>query len=225
MSAAKSTVSAAAPARHWYFRDAPELPEKWRSPLAQDQLLYEYLVHYGHIAHFAISRGLTIDDFYNWLHSEPVVERRRRLALAGARVDLLEARVVLRLFGQLAKPSGGRGEVALGEPREQRIDLPAHVHADKRLRRRERGRARLEDGPRGVYSGAIGWFGLSGAVDLNIVIRTLVATESGVRFGVGGAIIALSDAEEEFAETAVKSRALVTAVVDTALETALEDVA
>ncbi|MGW6445210.1 aminodeoxychorismate synthase component I [Lentzea sp. NPDC055074] len=84
---------------------------------------------------------------------------------------------------------------------------------------------RLEDGPRGVYSGAIGWFGLSGAVDLNIVIRTLVATESGVRFGVGGAIIALSDAEEEFAETAVKSRAMVTAVVDTALETALGDVA
>jgi para-aminobenzoate synthetase len=84
---------------------------------------------------------------------------------------------------------------------------------------------RLEEGPRGVYSGAIGWFGLSGAVDLNIVIRTLVATESGVRFGVGGAIIALSDAEEEFAETAVKSRAMVTAVVDTALETALGDVA
>ncbi|SDP96419.1 aminodeoxychorismate synthase component I [Lentzea jiangxiensis] len=84
---------------------------------------------------------------------------------------------------------------------------------------------RLEEGPRGVYSGAIGWFGLSGAVDLNIVIRTLVATGSGVRFGVGGAIIALSDAEEEFAETAVKSRAMVTAVVDTALETALGDVA
>ncbi|MCG8927653.1 aminodeoxychorismate synthase component I [Lentzea sp. CC55] len=84
---------------------------------------------------------------------------------------------------------------------------------------------RLEEGPRGVYSGAIGWFGLSGAVDLNIVIRTLVATASGVRFGVGGAIIALSDAEEEFAETAVKSRAMVTAVVDTALETAIGDVA
>ncbi|MGL5859394.1 MAG: aminodeoxychorismate synthase component I [Angustibacter sp.] len=77
---------------------------------------------------------------------------------------------------------------------------------------------RLEDGPRGVYSGSIGWFGLSGAVDLNIVIRTLVVTEDTVRFGVGGAIIALSDAEEEFAETAVKSRAMVTAVVDTQLD-------
>jgi para-aminobenzoate synthetase len=76
---------------------------------------------------------------------------------------------------------------------------------------------RLEDGPRGVYSGAIGWFGLSGAVDLNIVIRTLVVTENRVAFGVGGAIIALSDAEEEFAETAVKSRAMITAVLSTAL--------
>ena len=43
--------------------------------------------------------------------------------------------------------------------------------------------------------------------------------------GASAARLALSDAEEEFAETAVKSRAMVTAVVDTALETALEDVA
>ncbi|WP_034272617.1 aminodeoxychorismate synthase component I [Haloechinothrix halophila] len=77
---------------------------------------------------------------------------------------------------------------------------------------------RLEDGPRGAYSGAMGWFGLSGAVDLNIIIRTLVATSDHVSFGVGGAIIALSDADAEFEETAVKSRPMVSAVLDTALE-------
>jgi para-aminobenzoate synthetase len=77
---------------------------------------------------------------------------------------------------------------------------------------------RLEDGPRGIYSGSIGWFGLSGAVDLNIVIRTLVVTEDRVNFGVGGAIIALSDADEEYTETAVKSRAVVTAALATADE-------
>ncbi|MFD8493634.1 aminodeoxychorismate synthase component I [Amycolatopsis sp. NPDC059657] len=76
---------------------------------------------------------------------------------------------------------------------------------------------RLEEGPRGVYSGAIGWFSLAGAVDLNIVIRTLVATENKLSFGVGGAVIALSDAEEEFEETSVKSRAMITAVLETAL--------
>ncbi len=78
---------------------------------------------------------------------------------------------------------------------------------------------RLEEGPRGVYSGSIGWFALSGAADLSIVIRTLVATDDRVSFGVGGAIIALSNPEEEFEETVVKSRAMVTAVLATALET------
>jgi para-aminobenzoate synthetase len=75
---------------------------------------------------------------------------------------------------------------------------------------------RLEDGPRGFYSGALGWFGLSGAADLSIVIRTLTATKGRVSFGVGGAIVALSDAEDEFEETVVKSRAMVTALLDTA---------
>jgi len=71
---------------------------------------------------------------------------------------------------------------------------------------------RLEQGPRGVYSGALGWFSLSGASDLSIVIRTLVANEGRVTFGVGGAIIALSDPDGEFDESVVKSRAMMTAL-------------
>jgi len=74
---------------------------------------------------------------------------------------------------------------------------------------------RLEQGPRGVYSGALGWFSLSGASDLSIVIRTLVANEGRVTFGVGGAIIALSDPDGEFDETVVKSRAMMTALAAT----------
>jgi para-aminobenzoate synthetase len=71
---------------------------------------------------------------------------------------------------------------------------------------------RLEQGPRGVYSGALGWFSLSGASDLSIVIRTLVVDSGRVTFGVGGAIIALSDPDGEFDETVVKSRAMMTAL-------------
>ncbi|MGW0856604.1 aminodeoxychorismate synthase component I [Streptomyces sp. NPDC002690] len=67
---------------------------------------------------------------------------------------------------------------------------------------------RLEQGPRGVYSGAIGYFSLTGAADLSVVIRTAVITPGRLRYGVGGAIIALSDAAEEFEETVVKAAPL-----------------
>jgi para-aminobenzoate synthetase len=74
---------------------------------------------------------------------------------------------------------------------------------------------RLEGGPRGVYSGALGWFALSGAVDLSIVIRTLVVSGGTVSFGVGGAIVALSDPAEELEETAVKARTMIAAIAGT----------
>lgn len=65
----------------------------------------------------------------------------------------------------------------------------------------------LEEGPRGIYSGVIGYFSLSGAVDLSIVIRTLIMTHGKLSFGVGGAITALSDPAEEFDEICVKAKA------------------
>jgi para-aminobenzoate synthetase len=67
----------------------------------------------------------------------------------------------------------------------------------------------LEAGPRGVYSGALGWFALGGAADLSIVIRTIVIAEHGASFGAGGAIVALSDPREELREVRLKARALV----------------
>jgi para-aminobenzoate synthetase len=66
----------------------------------------------------------------------------------------------------------------------------------------------LEGGPRGVYSGAIGWLSPTGAADLSVVIRTALVTPGRVRYGVGGAVIALSDPEAEFQETVVKAAPL-----------------
>lgn len=66
----------------------------------------------------------------------------------------------------------------------------------------------LEAGPRGIYSGAIGYFSLSGTADFSIVIRTLVVQDGRAKYGVGGAIVALSHPAAEYEETAVKSTPL-----------------
>ncbi len=70
----------------------------------------------------------------------------------------------------------------------------------------------LEGEARGVYSGAIGYFGLSGGVDLNIVIRTIVIEGDHATLGVGGAIVMQSDAEDEYQEIVLKGRAPMQAI-------------
>jgi para-aminobenzoate synthetase len=81
----------------------------------------------------------------------------------------------------------------------------------------------LEDGPRGVYAGAIGYFSLTGTADLSVVIRTVVLAANRVSYGVGGAIIALSDPEAEFEETMVKATPLFTLAGGGVLGTPLMD--
>jgi para-aminobenzoate synthetase len=76
---------------------------------------------------------------------------------------------------------------------------------------------RLEAGPRGVYSGSIGFLSLNGSADLSIAIRTIVHTEQEVTVGVGGAIIALSSPQEELEEMILKSKALVKVLSETNL--------
>ena len=71
---------------------------------------------------------------------------------------------------------------------------------------------RLERGARGVYSGVLGYFALSGSADLSVVIRSIVTTDTATTIGVGGAVTALSDPAEEVEETLVKARGLLDAL-------------
>ena len=69
----------------------------------------------------------------------------------------------------------------------------------------------LEGGPRGIYSGSIGYFALNGTADFNVVIRSLVKVGRRMHLGCGGAVIALSEPAAELDEIIVKSRALLSA--------------
>jgi anthranilate synthase component 1/para-aminobenzoate synthetase len=88
---------------------------------------------------------------------------------------------------------------------------------------------RLEAGPRGLYSGAIGYFSLNGATDLAVAIRTLVvyagdgadgsagngseeSATAELTLGVGGAITADSEPDEEYDEIRVKAHGVLSAL-------------
>lgn len=67
--------------------------------------------------------------------------------------------------------------------------------------------AALESSPRGIYTGATGWLGAAGNLDLAVAIRTAVVDGNRATLGVGGAIVIDSVPDEEWAETELKARA------------------
>jgi para-aminobenzoate synthetase len=72
---------------------------------------------------------------------------------------------------------------------------------------------RLETHARGVYSGALGYFGPDGTADLSIVIRTLVSLGATATVGAGGAIVLDSDPPAEYAEMLLKAAAALDGLV------------
>jgi para-aminobenzoate synthetase/4-amino-4-deoxychorismate lyase len=67
----------------------------------------------------------------------------------------------------------------------------------------------LEPRPRGLYTGALGWFAPDGDFTCNVAIRTLVLEEGGKgRLGIGAGIVTDSDAASERRECEAKARFL-----------------
>ncbi len=70
----------------------------------------------------------------------------------------------------------------------------------------------LEPEPRGIYSGAVGYFGYDGNADTCLAIRTLVMQGQTVHIQAGAGIVADSDPELEYEETVNKAKAIAVAI-------------
>ena len=64
----------------------------------------------------------------------------------------------------------------------------------------------LETEARGIYTGTIGFYDVSGFTRLNIAIRSMEIENGKIRFGMGGGIVADSEAEKEYEELFVKAK-------------------
>ncbi len=71
--------------------------------------------------------------------------------------------------------------------------------------------AELEGGPRGAYTGSLGYINERGDMELNILIRTAVLEHGALSWRVGGGIVADSDPGRELAETRAKAAGLLRA--------------
>jgi anthranilate synthase component 1 len=72
--------------------------------------------------------------------------------------------------------------------------------------------AELERVGRGAYTGSLGYLNLDGSCDLNILIRTMTAGRTTLKFRAGAGIVADSRPEQELAETRAKAKGLVRAL-------------
>jgi aminodeoxychorismate synthase component I len=70
----------------------------------------------------------------------------------------------------------------------------------------------LELGPRGIYSGCLGYLGADGAAEFAMTIRSIVFEGNQATIGVGGGITIDSDPVAELEETKLKAKALLAAL-------------
>jgi anthranilate synthase component 1 len=72
--------------------------------------------------------------------------------------------------------------------------------------------AALERSARGAYTGALGYINRDGAMDFNILIRTITMDAQALEFRAGAGIVADSDRQLELQETRAKARGMIAAL-------------
>jgi len=84
----------------------------------------------------------------------------------------------------------------------------------------------LEPVARNIYTGAIGYLGYNGNMDLNIVIRTFLLKNNKAYLQVGAGIVADSEPTREYYETLYKAQALIEAleIVENNVKTRLSSI-
>lgn len=70
----------------------------------------------------------------------------------------------------------------------------------------------LESGPRGAYTGSLGYINGDGSMDFNILIRSFMQQEEQLHFRAGAGVVADSQPERELAETRAKAKGLLRAL-------------
>jgi len=66
----------------------------------------------------------------------------------------------------------------------------------------------LEETPRGIYTGTIGYIDPRGNAQFNVAIRTALINKEKITYGIGGGIVADSDANEEYKECMLKAKVI-----------------
>ena len=74
--------------------------------------------------------------------------------------------------------------------------------------------AELESTSRGAYCGSVGYLGFDGSADLNILIRTITASQGCWQVPVGGGVVVQSDPVAEYEETWTKAASMLHAMVE-----------
>ena len=112
--------------------------------------------------------------------------------------------IVSRVTGELAAGQDAFGLLAATFPAGTLTGAPK-VRAMQII-------AELEPHERGIYGGAIGYFGFNGNMDTCIAIRTVVLKDGVAHVQAGAGIVADSDPGREFAETGHKAAAVLAAI-------------